>query len=86
MNTRIPIFASALLALSINAASAEVSAINGNVGAKYSSDYHRRGEVLSAEALQAQVGFNLGVGAVDVFGDFFTPFDEATRDSPEITD
>lgn len=63
---------SALLGFFINAASAEAPAVNGNVGAKYSSDYNRRGEILSAEALQAQVGFNVGLGSVDVFGDFFT--------------
>ena len=62
----------ALLGFSINAASAEAPVVNGNVGAKYSSDYDRRGQVLSAEALQAQVGFNVGFGEVDVFGDFFT--------------
>lgn len=63
---------SALLGFFINAASAEAPPVKGNVGAKYSSDYNRRGEILSAEALQAQVGFNVGLGSVDVFGDFFT--------------
>ena len=62
----------ALLGLSINAASAEATNINGNMGTKYSSDYHRRGQLVSEEAIQAQVGFNVGLGAVDVFGDFFT--------------
>tara|TARA_R100000808_G_scaffold22776_1_gene49805 strand:- start:26 stop:697 length:672 start_codon:yes stop_codon:yes gene_type:complete len=67
-------------------ASAE-TAVNGNFGAKYSSDYHRRGEVLSAEALQAQVGFNVGLGAVDLFGDFFTnqSTDSSSGDSDEVT-
>jgi len=45
--------------LFINAASAEAPSVSGDVGAKYASDYHRRGEALSAEALQAQVGFNV---------------------------
>ena len=78
---------SALLGFFINAASAEAPAVNGNVGAKYSSDYHRRGEVLSSEALQAQVGFNLGVGGVDVFGDFFTnqSTDSGSSDTDEAT-
>jgi len=64
---------SALLsALLINAAPAEPSAVAGHVSTKYTSDYHRRGQELSAEAIQAQVGFNVGVGEFDVFGDFFT--------------
>ena len=62
----------ALLGLSINVASAEAPEINGNLGTKFSSDYHRRGQVVSQEAVQAQVGFNVGLGDVDVFGDFFT--------------
>ena len=61
-----------LSALLINAASAEPSAVVGHVSTKYTSDYHRRGQELSAEAIQAQVGFNVGIGNVDVFGDFFT--------------
>ena len=58
--------------LFINAASAEAPSVSGDVGAKYASDYHRRGEALSAEALQAQVGFNVGLGSVDFYGDLFT--------------
>jgi hypothetical protein len=71
MKTKIMITA-LLSALLINAASAEPSAMAGHVSTKYTSDYHRRGQELSAEAIQAQVGFNVGVGNVDVFGDFFT--------------
>ena len=45
MNTKVKTWASALLAAAtLNAASAEVPAVNGNVGAKYASDYQRRGE------------------------------------------
>ena len=62
----------ALSCLCINAASAEAPAVSGDVGAKYASDYHRRGAALSEEAIQAQVGFNIGIGAVDLFGDIFT--------------
>ena len=62
----------ALLGLSINVASAEAPEVNGEVSTKYSSDYHRRGQVVSQEAVQAQVGFNVGLGGVDIFGDFFT--------------
>lgn len=78
---------SALLGFFINAASAEAPPVKGNVGAKYSSDYNRRGEILSAEALQAQVGFNVGLGSVDVFGDFFTnqSTDSGGADTDETT-
>ncbi|MDA1237318.1 MAG: hypothetical protein O3A15_00030 [Proteobacteria bacterium] len=62
----------ALLGLSINVASAEAPSVNGNMGTKFSSDYHRRGQLVSQDAIQAQVGFNVGLGSVDVFGDFFT--------------
>ena len=61
----------ALSCLFINAASAEAPSVSGDVGAKYASDYQRRGEILSAEALQAQVGFNVGLGSVDFYGDLF---------------
>lgn len=61
-----------LSALLINAAAADPSAVAGHVSTKYTSDYHRRGQELSAEAIQAQVGFNVGIGGIDVFGDFFT--------------
>ena len=59
-------------ALLINAASAEGPDVQGEVSTRYTTDYHRRGAELSAEAIQAQVGFNVGLGSVDVFGDFFT--------------
>ena len=59
-------------ALLINAASAEGPDVQGQVSTKYTTDYHRRGAELSTEAIQAQVGFNVGLGLVDVFGDFFT--------------
>ena len=71
MKTKLTTLIIALLGLSLNAASGEALSVSGDVGARYASDYHRRGEVLSAEALQAQVGFNIGVGAVDFYGDLF---------------
>ena len=89
MNTTVKTLVSALLAVTtLNAASAEeASLVKGKVGAKYASDYHRRGEILSAEALQAQVGFNVGLGSVDVFGDFFTnqSTDSGAVDTDEAT-
>ena len=72
MKTKLITLVIALFGLSINAASAEAPSVSGDVGAKYASDYHRRGEALSAEALQAQVGFNIGLGSVDFYGDLFT--------------
>jgi hypothetical protein len=77
----------ALLGLSINVASAEAPEVNGKMGTKYSSDYHRRGQLVSQEAIQAQVGFNVGFGAVDLFGDFFTNQSTASNsaDNNELT-
>jgi len=80
------ITAALLSAFFINAASAEPAAVVGHVGTKYTSDYDRRGQLLSAEAIQAQVGFNVGVGSFDVFGDFHT--NQATdtdTDTNELT-
>ena len=73
--------AALLCALLTNAAFAEAPAVAGNVGTKYSSDYHRRGQLVSEEAIQAQVGFNVGIGQVDFFGDFFTNQSTASTDS-----
>lgn len=63
-------FAALILgAVSLNAAE---QAFNGSVSTKYTSDYARRGSLLSQEAMQAQMGFSTAVSGVDVFGDFFT--------------
>jgi hypothetical protein len=87
MKTKLITSAIALLGLFVNAASAEAPSVSGDVGAKYSSDYHRRGQVLSAEALQAQVGFNIGMGSVDFYGDLFTnqSTESAGTDTDEAT-
>lgn len=79
--------AALLGAITVNAASAEAPAFSGNVGTKFSSDYHRRGEILSAEAIQAQVGFSTEALGVDVFGDFFKNHgtDDGSVDTNEIT-
>ena len=80
------ITAALLSALIVNASSAEPAAVVGHVGTKYTSDYDRRGELLSAEAIQAQVGFNVGVGGLDVFGDFHTnQATDADVDTNELT-
>jgi hypothetical protein len=74
-------------AILVNAASAEVPSLNGNVGTKFASDYHRRGEVLSAEAIQAQIGFSTQVLGADVFGDFLKNHgtDTGASDTSEVT-
>tara|TARA_R110002110_G_scaffold120542_2_gene295793 strand:+ start:77 stop:757 length:681 start_codon:yes stop_codon:yes gene_type:complete len=79
-----------LCVLLTNTSSGEeaTSSINGNVGSKYTSDYHRRGQAVSQEAIQAQIGFNTGIGSVGIFGDFFTSqgiSDTGSADSNEIT-
>jgi len=84
MKTKIAI-AALISVLFINAAPAETP-VNGSVGTKYTSDYHRRGAQLSTEAIQAQVGFNVGLGGLDVFGDFFTnQGTDSSVDTNELT-
>ena len=87
MKTKLVSLLAVLIGLSINVASGEAPKVNGNMGTKYSSDYHRRGQLVSQEAIQAQVGFNVGIGQVDVFGDFFTnqSTTSAGGDNDELT-
>ena len=73
------------MGFNINAAQAEDSTLKGNLGVKVTSDYQRRGEVVSEQSVQAQLGVNSAVGGVDVFANFFT--NQSTdngRDSNEI--
>ena len=72
MKTKLVSLITVLLGLTFTFAAAEDLNVKGNVGTKYTSDYHRRGQIVSDEAIQAQVGFNVGVGEVDFFGDLFT--------------
>ena len=89
MNNKYKLLLSALLSVGsfINAASAEAPEVSGAVDTKYSSDYHRRGQLVSAEALQAQVGFEVGFESLSVFGDFFTnqSVKSAGADNDELT-
>jgi len=73
------------MGFNINAAQAEDSTLKGNLGAKVTSDYQRRGEIVSEQSVQAQIGLNSAVGGVDIFADFFTnQSTENGRDSNEI--
>tara|TARA_B110000495_G_C22855100_1_gene498575 strand:+ start:197 stop:877 length:681 start_codon:yes stop_codon:yes gene_type:complete len=69
-------------AVSLNAA--QESSFSGSASTKYTSDYARRGTLLSQDAMQAQVGFSTAVAGVDVFGDFFT--NQSTSSSGGNTD
>ena len=80
------IFAALILgAASLNAA--DESSVEGTVSTKYTSDYARRGALLSQEAMQAQVGFSTAVAGVDLFGDFLTNQSTASEggDTNELT-
>ena len=68
-------------AVSLNAAN---ESFNGDVSTKYTSDYARRGALLSEEAIQARVGFSSEVAGIDVFGDFQT--NQSTGSSGGNTD
>lgn len=73
------------MGFNINAAQAEDSTLKGNLGAKVTSDYQRRGEIVSEQSVQAQIGLNSAVGGVDIFADFFTnQSTDSGRDSNEI--
>jgi len=72
MKTKLIILVAALLGLSSNVASGEDSSIQGGMGTKFSSDYDRRGQLVSQEAIQAQVDLSVDLAGVDVFGKFFT--------------
>jgi len=84
--TKLTISFTALLlgAVSLNAAN---ESFNGNVSTKYTSDYARRGALLSEEAVQARVGFSSEFSGVDVFGNFQTNQSTASLggDTDELT-
>jgi hypothetical protein len=69
--TKVTLIAALILgAVSLNAA--DEASIGGTVSTKYTSDYARRGALLSQEAMQAQLGFSTEVAGVGLFGDFLT--------------
>ncbi len=72
MKTKLILLVAALWGLSSNVASGEDSAITGGMGTKFSSDYDRRGQLVSQEAIQAQVDLSVDLAGVNVFGEFFT--------------
>jgi len=61
-----------LMGLSINAASAEVPSLQGDVGLEYSSQHYFRGQSVSTEALQASIGADFDVAGLGAFVDFST--------------
>jgi hypothetical protein len=69
--TKLTLFVALILgAASLNGA--EKSSFEGSVSTKYTSDYARRGAMLSEEAMQASLGFSTDVAGFGVFGDFQT--------------
>lgn len=78
---------SALLGLSINAASAEVPSIDGSLGLGFTSKDDRRGSILSTDALQGTIGLSSDFGFADLTADFLTSFDSADTgsDTNELT-
>tara|TARA_B100002019_G_scaffold106695_1_gene91679 strand:+ start:24951 stop:25622 length:672 start_codon:yes stop_codon:yes gene_type:complete len=87
MNTKTKLTLVAALflgAVSLNAA--EESSFSGSASTKYTSDYARRGALVSTEAAQASIGFSTEVSEFDVYGDFFTSQStDAGVDSDEFT-
>lgn len=70
MKTKLVSLIVALIGLNINVASADN--VNGNAGANFSSEYHRRGAVVSQDAVQARIGASTNLGGLDVKADFFS--------------
>lgn len=86
MKTKL-VLLSALLGLSINAASAEVPAIDGSLGLGFTSKDDRRGSILSTDALQGTLGLSSDLGVATLNADFLTSFDSADTgsDTNELT-
>jgi len=82
--TKLTISFAALILGAVSLNAVDDSAFKGSVSTKYASDYARRGELLSQEAVQAQVGFSAAISGVDVFGDFST--NQSTTSSGGNTD
>lgn len=81
--TKLTLFAALILG-SVSLNGAEETSLEGSVSTKYTSDYARRGALLSDEAMQASVGFATDVSGFDVFGDFQT--NQSTGSSGADTD
>ena len=82
--TKLTISFAALILGAVSLNAVDDNAFKGSVSTKYASDYARRGELLSQEAVQAQVGFSTAISGVDVFGDFST--NQSTTSSGGNTD
>jgi hypothetical protein len=84
MKTKLVSLLVALLGFNINAAA---SSINGSAGASFSSEYHRRGQVVSQDSIQAQVGAQTNIGGLNVNAEFFTSqaTESGETNSNEIT-
>lgn len=84
--TKITLIAALILG-SVSLNGAEESSVEGSVSTKYTSDYARRGAILSDEAMQARVGFSTDIAGLGVFGDFQTnqSTGSAGSDTDELT-
>jgi len=83
--TKLTLVAALILgAVSLNAEKQE--SLGGTAQTKYTSDYSRRGDIVSTNAVQASLGFETSISNLDVFGDFFTnQSTESEVDSDEFT-
>lgn len=69
MKTKLVSLIVALAGLNINVAA---NSANGSAGASFSSEYHRRGVIVSQDAVQAHLEGKTNVGGLDVSASFFT--------------
>lgn len=69
MKTKVAL--TALLSILLTNVNADQHTFTGDVDARYSSQHHRRGEIVSQDAFQTSVGVTVGVAGTNVFGNVF---------------
>jgi len=83
MKTKIMLTA-LLSILSINANAADTTAsFSGQADVSYASQYHRRGEIVSQDAIQSSLGTKLNAGSFELFLDLFSS--ESTETGSDAT-
>jgi len=70
MKTKVAL--TALMSILLTNVNADQHTFAGDVDVQYTSEYHRRGAIVSQEALQTSVGVTVGVAGTNIFGDIFS--------------
>ena len=67
MKTKVAL--TALMSILLTNVYADQHSLKGDVNVRYASEHHRRGTIVSQDAIQTSVGATVGVGSLNVFGD-----------------